>query len=281
MANLLRTALLLTILIVLVVVIGYALGGNSGILVGLGLACLMNLSLFCASGRIVLAMHRALPLTEDEAPEVFEIVKQLSAKAGILGPRLFLLPSASANVFATGRDAKHSVIAVTHGLVGLLNREELSGVLGHELSHILNRDSLLASVVATLAGALSLIASMFRGSFSWGGERDERDHDNPLPLLFFAVVMPFVAILIRLAISRAREYQADECGARLCGNPLYLASALRKMEAFSSRFPLRDVSPATAHLFILTPLPRKRWASLFNTHPPLEERMARLEGLSL
>ena len=213
-------------------------------------------------------------------PEVFEIVRNLAAKAGIPMPRLYVLPSASANAFATGRDPKHAAIAVTHGIVGLLNKEELSGVLGHELSHILNRDILLSSIVAALAGALSMIASMFRWSFFWGGERDEHDKGHPLALLLASIVMPLAAILIQLAISRSREYKADWCGAQLCEEPLYLASALRKIDAASRRLPLREAEPATAHLFIANPLSGKGWSALFSTHPPTEERIARLEVMS-
>ena len=243
-------------------------------------ACVMNFGAYWFSDKIVLTMHRAQPLTEDEAPEVFEILRKLSAKAGVPMPRLYMLPSASANAFATGRGPKHAAIAVTHGIVGLLNKEELSGVLGHELSHILNYDILLSSIAATLAGALSMIASMFRGSFFWGGERDERDNGHPLALILASIVMPFVAILIQLAISRSREYGADLGGARLCEEPLYLSSALRKIDSVSKRLPLREAQPATAHLFIANPLSGKGWSVLFSTHPPIEDRMARLEAMS-
>ena len=238
----------------------------------------MCLGFYWFGGSIVLRTHRAQPLTEEEAPEVFEIVRQLSERAGIPMPRLHLLPSASANALATGRGPKHAVIAVTHGLVGLLNKEELSGVLGHEVSHILSRDILLSSVVSTLAGAFVSIVSLFRGSFFWGGERDERDRENPLPLILFVVVMPMIAALVQLTISRAREYEADRCGARLCEDPLYLASALKKIDAHIRRFPLRDAAPATAHLFIVSPLPAKGWSVLFSTHPSVEDRIARLES---
>ena len=280
MANLFKTTFLLTLLTLLLIFCGYALGGQRGMMVAFILACLMNIGSYWFSDKIVLAMHRAQLLTEDEAPEVFEIVRKLSAKAGVPMPRLYMLPSASANAFATGRDPKHAVIAVTHGIVGLLNKEELSGVLGHELSHILNRDILLSSIVATLAGMLSMIASMFRGSFFWGRERDESDNGHPLALILASILMPFIATLIQLAISRSREYGADECGARLCEEPLYLASALRKIEITSKRLPLRDAEPATAHLFIANPLSGKGWAALFSTHPSMEDRVARLEAMS-
>ena len=279
--NFFKTTFLLLFLTLLVVFCGYALGGPSGLMVAFFFACLMNLVSYWFSDRIALAMHRAQPLTKDEAPEVFEIVRQLSEKAGIPAPRLYMLPSASANAFATGRDPKHAAIAVTHGIVGLLNQEELSGVLGHEFSHILNHDILLSSIVATLAGALSMIASMFRWSFFWGGERDDRDNGHPLAWIMVSIVMPLVAMLIQLAISRSREYGADLGGAKLCEEPLYLASALRKIEAASKRLPLRDAVPATAHLFIVNPLSGKGWTALFSTHPSIEDRVTRLETLSL
>ncbi|MFA5391528.1 MAG: zinc metalloprotease HtpX [Candidatus Omnitrophota bacterium] len=279
MANFFKTAFLLMILTLLVVWCGGLLGGQEGMIAAFFFACVMNLGAYWFSDKIVLAMYRAQPLAENEAPEVFEIVKKLSEKAGIPAPRLYMLPSASANAFAIGRDPGHAAIAVTHGIVGLLNKEELSGVLGHELSHILNRDILLSSIVATLAGVLSMIASMFRWSFFWGGERDEHDNGHPLALILASILMPFVATFIQLAISRSREYGADKCGARLCEEPLYLASALRKIEITSKRLPLRDAEPATAHLFIANPLSGKGWSVLFSTHPSTEDRIAHLEAM--
>lgn len=280
MAALLKTVLLLTALTIFSVFCGYALGGQRGILFAFIFSC--NISFFALwfSDRIVLSMTRAQSLAEDEAPEVFEIARTLSGKAGIPMPKLCMLPSASANAFATGRDPKHATIALTHGVVGLLNKEELSGVLGHELSHILSRDSLLTSLVAILAGALNLVPSAFRWSFVWGGERDEHDKAHPLALVLTAILMPVVAILIQLSISRSREYEADKQGAGLCGEPLYLASALRKIEIAAKRIPLRDAGPPTAHLFIMNPLSGKGWPALFNTHPPIEKRIERLMALS-
>lgn len=280
MSNALKSVFFLVLLTLGVVFCGYALGGRQGMMAAFLFACLMNFGVYWFSDRIVLTMHRAQPLTEDEAPEVFEIMRKLSVKAGVPMPRLYMLPSASANAFATGRDPKHAAIAMTHGIVGLLNEEELSGVFGHELSHILDRDILLSSIVATLAGALSMIASMFRWSFFWGGERDERDNGHPLAWVLVSILMPFVAMLIQLAILRSREYRADLGGARLCEEPLYLASALGKIETVSKRLPLRDAGPATAHLFIANPLSGKGWSALFSTHPSMEDRIARLEALS-
>ncbi|MFA5159987.1 MAG: zinc metalloprotease HtpX [Candidatus Omnitrophota bacterium] len=280
MSNFFKTAFLLTILTLLAVWCGGLLGGQNGIIIAFFFACVMNLGVYWFSDKIVLSIYRAQLLVESEAPEVFEIVKNLAAKAGIPAPRIYMLPSASPNAFTTGRDSKHAVIAVTHGIVGLLNKEELSGVLGHELSHILNGDILLSLIVATLAGALSMIASMFRWSFFWGGERDEHDPGHPLALILASILMPFVVLLIQIAISRSREYRADERGARLSEEPLYLASALRKIEITSKRLLLRDAGPATAHLFIVNPLSGKGWPVLFNTHPSMEDRVARLEAMS-
>jgi len=279
MAALLKTVLLMTALTILAAFCGHVLGGQKGILFAFIFSCVMNFFLFWFSDRIVLSMTHAQPLAESEAPEVFEIIRGLSTKEGIPAPRLYMLPSASANAFSTGRGPQHAAIALTHGIVGLLNKEELSGVFGHELSHILERDILISSIVAALAGVLSMIASMFRWSFSWGGERDDRDRDNPLPLILFAAVMPFVAALIQLSIWRSREYKADKQGAGFCGEPLYLASALKKIEITIQRFPLRDANPATAHLFIMNPLSGKGWSSLFHTHPPVEKRIERLMTL--
>ena len=280
MRNLSKTVFLLSLLTVLIIFCGYEAGGRNGMIVMLVFACLVDLGVYGFSDKIVLAAYRAQPLSEEEAPEVFAMVKGLAAKAGIPAPKLYMLPSASANAFASGRDPGSAVIAVTYGIVGLLNKEELSAVLGHELFHILNRDILLASIVAALAGVLSLSMSMFRWSFVWGGERDEHDKGHPLALLLIAILMPIAAMLIQLAISRSREYEADQCGAGFCGDPLYLASALRKLEAASRKFPLRDVSPATAHLFIMNPLSGKGWSALFSTHPSIENRIARLEAMA-
>jgi heat shock protein HtpX len=280
MAGFFKTALLLSILTLLTVFAGRALGGKDGMIIAFFFAVIMNFSAYWFSDRLVLAMHRAQPLAREEAPEVFEILEELSRKAGIPPPRLYMIPSASANAFATGRDPQHAAIALTHGIVGLLHREELSGVLAHELSHILNRDILLSSIVAMLAGVLSMTASMFRWSFFWGGERDDHDSHHPLALVLMAILMPLAAALIQMTISRAREYGADVRGAALCGDPLFLASALRKIDGASRKIPLRGGGPASAHLFIVNPFTSKGWSALFSTHPSLEDRIARLESLA-
>ncbi|HNX68063.1 MAG TPA: M48 family metalloprotease [Candidatus Omnitrophota bacterium] len=258
---------------------GYVLGGVRGAMAAVILAGLMIFGVYWFCDKLVLFMHRAQPLAEEEAPEVYGILRELSEKAGIPMPKLYLLPAASANAFATGRDPRHAAIAVTHGIVTLLNKEELEGVFGHELSHILNRDSLLASWVAASAGALCVLASMFRLSFLWGGERDGRQDGNPLVLVAIAVLMPAAALLVRCVVACSHEYAADRRGAELCGDPFYLASALRKLDVRSRQLPFRGVNPAMAHLFIVNPLPRKGWSVLFNTHPPVENRISHLEAI--
>lgn len=282
MPNFFKTAFLLTLLTVLIVGCGGLLGGRSGMTFAFVFAAVINFSVYWFSDKWVLSMHRAQPLTEEQAPEVFEIVRQLSERAGIPTPKIYLLPSASANAFATGRNPQHSAIAMTHGIVKLLNKEELEGVLGHELSHIQNRDILLSTVTATLAGAFSMIANLSQGSLYWGGRGpEERSRTHPVALLFISIVMPVVAALIQFAVSRLREYEADKGSAELCDNPLYLASALKKIQAASGQLPLRDAQPATAHLFIMNPLSGKGWTSLFNTHPPIEDRIARLAAMAI
>lgn len=278
MKNFFKTALLMTLLTVLAVWCGGLLGGQSGMAWAFVFAAAMNFGAYWFSDRLVLSMHRAQPLTKEEAPEVYEIVRRLSGKAGLPMPKVYLLPSASANAFATGRNPAHAAVAVTHGIVKLLNKEELEGVLAHELSHVLNRDILISTVAATFAGALSLFANMFRWSMAWGGnESGSRDRAHPVALLLVSAVMPFAAALIQLAISRSREYEADRGSGKLSGNPLYLASALRKISSAAGQMPLRDAEPATAHLFIMNPLSGRGWTALFSTHPPVEERIARLE----
>jgi len=196
-------------------------------------------------------------------------------------PRIYLLPSASANAFVVGRSSTHAAVAVTYGMVKLLTREELEGVLGHELSHALNRDILISTVVGAFAGSLGLVAILCQKSLHWnGGESENRERRHPIVALFISILMPFIAGLIWLTVSRSREYKADLRGANLCEDPLYLASALRKIDAVSQQVPLRDAQPATAHLFIISPLLGRGWAFLFNTHPPVEERILRLEQIA-
>lgn len=281
--NLLKTAILLTTLTLILVFIGGAIGGEQGMVSAFFLAALMNLGAYWFSDKLVLALYRAQPLGEGEAPSVHRIVRRLTEKAGVPMPRIYLLPSQAPNAFATGRSPRHAVVAVTHGILELLDEEELEGVLGHELAHVQHRDILIASVAATLAGAVNLLSSMARWAFMFGGgRRSDREGSgaNPFVLLVTVIVAPIAALLIQLAVSRSREFHADEGGAKLCGNPLALASALRKLEAGARRIPMLEATPTTAHLFIVNPLRGEALAKLFSTHPPVEERIERLERMA-
>lgn len=244
------------------------------------LALAMNAGAYFFSDQIVLATYRAQPVEEKDAPELYQILRELCERSQLPMPRLYWIPSASANAFATGRDPKHAVVVVTQGIVQLLNREELQGVLAHELSHVKHRDILLSSIAAVLAGSVTMLANMLRWSFLMGDNRREDRRDNALVLLVSSIVIPIAAALIQLAISRSREYDADAAGAAISDSPLYLASALRKIEVKSSQIPLREANPSSAHLFIANPLKRNGWTQLFQTHPSMEDRIMRLERMA-
>lgn len=280
--NFFKTAFLLTALTLLLVFVGGSIGGEQGMMTALIFACVINLGAYWFSDKLVLAMYRAEPLEESEAPAVYRIVRDLTQKAGMPMPKVYRIPTQAPNAFATGRNPRHAVVAVTQGILELLSEEELKGVLGHELVHVEHRDILIASIAATIAGAISMLTSMARWALMFGGgRRDERKEGaNPLVLLVMVIVAPLAALLIQLAVSRSREFDADEGGAHLAGNPLYLASALRKLEAGIRRTPMLEATPATAHLFIVNPLRGGGIAKLFSTHPPLEERIERLERMA-
>lgn len=282
--NFLKTAFLLTTLTLLLMLVGRALGGEQGMFAAFLFAALMNVGAYWFSDKLVLALYRAQPLNEAEAPHIYRIVQRLTERAEMPMPRIYRIPSQTPNAFATGRNPRHAVVAVTQGILELLNEDELEGVLGHELSHVKHRDILIASVAATIAGAVNLLSSMARWALMFGGgRRDTNDRGrgaNPFVLLVMAIVAPLAALLIQLAVSRSREFHADEGGARLAGNPLYLASALRKLEAGVRRIPMLEASPTTAHLFIVNPLRGEGIVKLFSTHPPLEERIERLERMA-
>lgn len=281
MKNILKTTFLLTALTFLFIWIGGLLGGREGMRLAFFMACAMNFFSYWFSDKIVLAVYRAQPLPEDQAPEVHQIVRELAAQANIPMPRIYRMPSPTPNAFATGRNPKNAAVVITDGIFQLLNHEELKGVLAHELSHVLNRDILISSIAATLAGAISMITSWARWGMMFGGGRREGERDsNPIVLLAAIILMPIAAMLIQLAVSRSREYGADETGSELCGNPLYLASALRKLDAAAKRTPMFQADPASAHLFIVNPLKGANLAALFSTHPPMEERIARLERMA-
>jgi len=279
--NTLKTFVLLAGLTVLLVMAGNTLGGRSGMLIAFAFALMMNFGSYWYSDKIVLRMYRAREVSLNEAPELYGMVRTLATKAGLPMPKLYIVPGEQPNAFATGRNPENAAVAVTEGIMRLLNREELAGVLGHELAHIKNRDILIGTVAATIAGAISMLASIAQWAMIFGGgSSDDDDGGGILAFLVMMIVAPIAAMLIQLAISRSREYLADEVGARMAGNPHDLASALKKLQTASERLPLH-ATPATAHMFIVSPLRGAGFARLFSTHPPMEERVARLERLRL
>src|SRR5208337_3634253 len=279
MGNTFKTAFLLTALTLLLMFFGQYFGGRNGMMLALAFAAVMNFVSYFYSDKIALAMYRAQPATREELPRAYAAVERLTKKIGIPMPKIYVIPTESPNAFATGRNPSHASVAVTHGILGLLNDEELEGVLAHELGHVNNRDILISSVAATIAGAITMLASMGRwammfGGFGGGG-RDRRG--GGLTAIFMLIVAPIAASLIQLAVSRSREYQADATGAHFTGNPYALASALQKLDAYSRRVPLQ-ATPSTAHLFIIHPFLGISFANLFSTHPPIAKRIERLTG---
>ena len=277
--NALKTAFLLGLLSALIVALGGFLAGSRGMLMALIVAAAMNFFSYWFSDRIVLSMSRAQPVTREQAPELYGILERLTARGGLPMPRVYVLPEEAPNAFATGRDPEHAAVAVTHGILRILNAEELEGVLAHELSHVRNRDILIGSIAATLAAAVMVIAQMARfAAIFGGGQRDDRQGSNPIALLAGIILAPIAATLIQLAVSRSREYQADASGAELAHSPYGLANALQKLEDASRRIPMVAAGPASSHLFIVQPFTGAMLASLFSTHPPIRERIRRLLG---
>jgi heat shock protein HtpX len=285
MGNTLRTTFLLGLLTALIVWVGKLFGGQNGMMIALIFAAAMNLGSYWFSDKIVLAMYRAQPLDESQNPELYSMVRDLTVQAGLPMPRLFVIPNDTPNAFATGRNPEHAVVAVTDGLLRLLNREEIRGVLAHELSHVKNRDILIGSIAATLAGVIMMLANMAKWAAIFGGVRGGDEDDGRgggvIAFLITAIVAPIAAMLIQMAISRSREYLADETGARLTHQPEGLAHALEKLAIASERLPMVDAKPSTAHMFIVNPLTGKSLMNLFSTHPPIEERIARLRAMTL
>jgi heat shock protein HtpX len=279
MGNTFKTAFLLTLLTLLLMFIGRAFGGQNGMLLALGLAAVMNFISYFYSDKIALAMYRAQPVTREQLPRAYAAVERLTQKIGIPMPKIYVIPNESPNAFATGRNPQHASVAMTQGILELLNDEELEGVLAHELGHVNNRDILISSVAATVAGAITMLASMGRWAMifgGWGGNRDER-RGGGIGALLMLILAPIAASLIQLAVSRSREYQADATGAHFTGNPYALASALSKLDAYSRRIPMQ-ATPSTAHLFIIQPLLGMNLGNLFSTHPPIAKRIERLTG---
>lgn len=280
MTNIFKTTILLTGMTLILMLVGRVFGGQNGMLIALAFAAVLNFVSYFFSDKIALATYRAQPVTREELPRVYNIVERLAQKEGLPMPKVYVIPTDSPNAFATGRNPNHASVAITQGILGLLNDDELEGVIAHELGHVRNRDILISSIAATLAGAITYLASIAKWGMIFGGMRGERDDRDgggfaALAMIFLA---PFAAMLIQLAVSRSREYGADDTGAHWTGNPYALASALSKIEAYSQRRPL-IASPSTAHLFIIAPLlGAGGFASLFSTHPPTAKRIERLTG---
>jgi heat shock protein HtpX len=280
MSNIFKTAFLLTGMTLLLMLAGRAFGGQRGMLIALAFAAVLNFVSYFFSDKIALATYRAQPISRDDLPRVYNIVERLAQKESLPMPKVYLIPTDSPNAFATGRNPNHASVAVTQGILGLLNDDELEGVIAHELGHVRNRDILISSIAATLAGAITYLASIARWGMIFGGMRGSRDRDGgggiaAIAMMFLA---PFAAMLIQLAVSRSREYGADETGAHWTGNPYALASALAKIDAYSRQRPLL-ATPSTAHLFIIQPfLGGMSFGNLFSTHPPTAKRIERLTG---
>jgi heat shock protein HtpX len=279
MGNTFKTAFLLTLMTLLLMFIGRAFGGQNGMLLALAFAAVMNFVSYFYSDKIALRMYRAQPVTREELPRAYAAVERLTQKIGIPMPKIYVIPNDSPNAFATGRNPQHASVAVTQGILNLLTDEELEGVLAHELGHVNNRDILISSVAATVAGAITMLASMGRFAMIFGGmggDRDDRRRGG-LGALLMLILAPIAASLIQLAVSRSREYQADATGAHFTGNPYALASALGKLDAYSRRLPMQ-ATPSTAHLFIIQPFLGMNFGNLFSTHPPIAKRIERLTG---
>ncbi len=279
MSSMIKTTLLLSSLAVFFIVAGRILGGGTGMIIALGLSLLMIWGSYWHSDKLVLRMYHAREVTSAQAPEICSIVRGLADRANLPMPKVYIVDTSMPNAFATGRNPSHAAVAVTTGIMRTLDRNELEGVLAHEMAHVKNRDTLISSVAATIAGAVTTLASFAQWSLIFGGFGGNDDEGgNIVGILLMAVLAPIAATVIQLAISRTREFEADAKGAKICGNPMALASALSKLER-AANATRADVNPSTAHMFIVNPLRGKAMASLFSTHPPTEERIKRLSAM--
>jgi len=278
--NTLKTTFLMALLTVLLVTAGGAMGGEGGMMLAFLFALIMNGVSYWFSDKIVLRMYGAKEISADEAPALHRIIRDLTLRAQMPMPKLYLIPQEAPNAFATGRDEKHAAVAVTEGILRILDEAELRGVLAHELSHIKNRDILVGTIAATMAGAISMLANMAHWGMILGGRSsDNREGGHPIVALLMIIIAPLAAMLVQMAISRSREFGADATGAMISGDPLSLANALRKLERGAQRIPM-EANPATAHMFIVNPLTGGGLMTLFSTHPPMEERIRRLESMA-
>lgn len=279
--NQLKTTLLLSLLTVLMVLMGSAIGGKTGMVFAFFMAAAMNFFSYWFSDKIVLKMYGAREVSEQDHPAFYGMVRRLAARAGLPMPKVYIIPDQSPNAFATGRNPQNAAVAATEGILRILSPDELEGVMAHELAHVQNRDILIGTIAATFAGAISMIGNMLQWGAMLGAGRgdDEEGNGGLIGSLVMAIVAPLAAMLIQMAVSRSREYLADETGARICGHPLALANALRKLHTASQMIPMQEARPATAHMFIVNPLTGSSLMKLFSTHPPMEERIAKLEGM--
>ena len=282
MTSQIKTVLLLALLSGIIIVLGGLMGGRTGVIIAFGLALVMNVGSYWYSDKIVLSMYHARELAPEEAPYLHRIVEELARNAGIPKPRVCVVPEEAPNAFATGRDPQHAVVAVTEGIMRLLSPEELRGVVAHEVGHIVNRDILIQTVAGVLGSAIVTLANIFQFTAIFGGNRDGEGGGNPIGALVLALLAPIAAGLIQMAISRSREYLAAATGAELCGQPLALAGALAKLGAASGRIPMQEGNPSTEQMFIVAPMFSidGSMANLFSTHPPLEERIRRLQAMA-
>ncbi|MBU1297828.1 MAG: zinc metalloprotease HtpX [Bacteroidetes bacterium] len=277
--NTFKTFLLMLVLTLLLIFVGNLLGGQGGMMIAFLFAIVMNFGTYWFSDKIVLKMYKAQPVTREDSPELYRMTEELTARAGIPMPKLYIIPNDQPNAFATGRNPQNAAVAVTQGILRILTKEELMGVIAHELSHVKHRDILIGTVAATIAGAISMLAHMAQWAMIFGGGgRDNERGGNPIAMIVMIIVAPLAAMIVQMAISRSREYLADEGGAKMTGNPLYLANALRKLHTASQRIPM-EANSATAHMFIVSPLRGGGFTKLFSTHPPMEERVAKLEAM--
>lgn len=283
MMNRFKTTMLLSLLTVLLVFMGGAIGGQSGMLIAFVMAAVMNFGSYWFSDKLVLRMYKAQEITRAENPAFYGMVERLAQRAGLPMPKVYIIPDQSPNAFATGRNPQHAAVAATEGIMRILTPEELEGVMAHELGHVKNRDILISTIAATFAGAISMIGSMLQwGAMLGAGRGDDEEGGGIAGLvgsLAMAILAPLMAMLIQMAVSRSREYLADATGAQICGKPTALASALAKLQNASHMLPMQEATPATAHMFIVNPLTGGGLTSLFSTHPPMEERIARLQAM--
>ena len=279
MSNQIKTGLLLAVLTALILIFGQALGGSGGLVIAFILAIAMNVGSYWFSDRIVLKMYKANEVSPEQAPKLHKAVEELAQKAGIPKPRVFIIPEEAPNAFATGRNPNYGIVAVTEGILKLISFEELKGVLAHELSHIKNRDILIQTITATLAGVIMFVSFMVRWMAIFGMGGDDEGGGNPIVAIVLAIIAPIAAMLIQMAISRSREYLADQTGAEISGSPGSLAGALEKMEQYSKRAPMKKGNAASAHMFIINPFSGRNITKLFSTHPPVQDRVQRLRSM--